>query len=96
MKETTPPDPKEEKQTKPWLFRLGVILILLSGVCFFTMLSVPFFPISDGKKAMLGGGLFIGMQATWWTGATCVGPAAVKKMSGWFKRSRKKEENSRS
>ena len=53
------------------------------------MLSVPFFPIGDGKKAMLGGGLFVGMQVAWWTGAACVGPAAVKKMSDWFKRSKK-------
>ena len=80
---------EKTKSPKPWLFRLGVFLVLLSGVCFFTMLSVPFFPIGDGQKAVLGGGLFIGMQIAWWTGAACVGPAAVKKMSAWFKRPKK-------
>ena len=87
---SSPPSPEETKPgRKPWLFRLGVFLILLSGVCFFTMLSVPFFPMGDGGKAILGGGLFVGMQISWWTGAACVGPAAVKKISGWFKRSKK-------
>ncbi|MCG8601251.1 MAG: hypothetical protein MI807_14005 [Verrucomicrobiales bacterium] len=88
--------PSEDKtgKRKPWLFRLGVGLILLSGVCFFTMLSVPFFPLGDGQKAMLGGGLFIGMQISWWVGAACVGPAAVKKMSSWFKRSKKEDLSS--
>ena len=89
MNSTSPDSKTEPRRPKPWLFRLGVLLILLSGVCFFTMLSVPFFPLSDGRKAMLGGGLFVGMQVTWWTGAACVGPAAVKKMSGWFKRSKR-------
>jgi hypothetical protein len=51
------------------------------------MLSVPFFSIGNGHKAMIGGGLFVGTQVTWWTGAACVGPVAVKKMRGWFKRS---------
>ncbi|MEM7601758.1 MAG: hypothetical protein AAF357_10130 [Verrucomicrobiota bacterium] len=80
----------EPVSPKSWLFGLGVFLILLSGLCFFTMLSVPFLPVDDeGKKAMLGGGLFVGMQATWWTGAAFVGPTAVRKMSDWFKRAKK-------
>ncbi len=87
---TDPPaSDKKTRTPKPWLFRLGVCLILLSGVCFFSMLSVPFLSISDGQKAMLGGGLFVGMQITWWAGAACVGPAAVKKLSAWFKRSKR-------
>jgi hypothetical protein len=53
------------------------------------MLSIPFFPIADGQKAILGGSLFVGMQITWWVGAACIGPAAVKKMSSWFKRPKK-------
>lgn len=88
MKTSDPPTSGEKPRSfKPWLFQLGVFLILLSGVCFFTMLSVPFFSIGNGHKAVTGGGLFVGTQVTWWTGAACVGPAAVKKMSGWFKRS---------
>lgn len=85
-----PPELGEDSQrSKPWLFRLGIVFILLSGVCFFSMLSVPFLSLSDGRKAALGGGLFIGMQVAWWTGAACVGPAAVKKISRWFQRSKK-------
>jgi hypothetical protein len=66
-----------------------MFLILLSGVFFFLMLSVPFFPISDGKKALWGGSLFVGMQIAWWTGAACIGPAAVKKLGARFKRPKK-------
>ncbi|MDF1862164.1 MAG: hypothetical protein P1U87_18250 [Verrucomicrobiales bacterium] len=85
-----PPSPRKEPPSpQPRLFRLGVFLILLSGVFFFLMLSIPFFRIGDGQKAWWGGGLFIGMQVAWWTGAACIGPAAVKKLGAWFKRSKK-------
>ena len=36
------------------MFRGGVVLVLLGS--FFTILSVPLFPIDNGKKALLGSG----------------------------------------
>ena len=65
---------------------LGVALILLSGVCFFTMLSVPLLPISTKTKAVVAGALFVGVQAFWWIGAAMVGPVAINKLRGYFRR----------
>lgn len=78
-----------ESNAKPrstLLMMIGVVLILLSGFCFFAMLSVPLFPLATAEKGMLGGGLFIGVQAFWWIGVALVGPAAVKKVRDVFHR----------
>ncbi len=71
-----------------WMQTLGVVLILLSGVCFFTMLSVPWFPLSTGQKSGLAAGLFVGVQVFWWVGAAMVGPAAFRRIKLLFARKR--------
>lgn len=85
--------PDENKPAEPihkprstWLTTMGVVLILLSGLCFFTLLSVPLFPLANREKAILGGVLFIGVQAFWWIGVALVGPAAVNKARTLFRR----------
>ncbi len=69
-----------------FLAKLGIALILLSGVCFFTMLAVPFFPLGTGLKVGLGGTLFVCVQVSWWVGAAMLGPAAINRFKGWFRR----------
>ncbi len=66
--------------------KLGIGLILLSGVFFFTMLSVPLWSVSAGSKVVIGGGLFVGVQIAWWSGAALAGPATVKVIRSWFRR----------
>ena len=66
--------------------RLGLLSILLSGVFFFSMLSVPWWPLNVGVKAIIGSALFVGMQVAWWGGVAMTGPAAVGAMTAWFRR----------
>ena len=66
--------------------KLGIGLMLMSGVFFFAMLSVPWWPIGAGAKAIAGGGLFVSVQASWWIGAAMAGPAAVKALVAFFRR----------
>lgn len=66
---------------------IGCLLILLSGVFFFSMLSVPWLQIDSRHKVILGGALFVGVQVAWWLGAALVGPAAIGAMFSWFRRS---------
>lgn len=80
------PAESNDKPRSTLLTTMGVVLILLSGLCFFTLLSVPLFPLATGQRAMLGGVLFIGVQAFWWIGVALVGPAAVNKARDFFRR----------
>ena len=59
----------DERVKSAGMRNLGIGLILLSGVCFFVMLSIPWMPLSVTQKAMLGGGLFVTVQVSWWVGA---------------------------
>lgn len=60
--------------------RIGIGLILLSGVFWFSLLAVPFVPITGTQKTALTAGLFIGVQVAWWTGAAIAGPTAVRRL----------------
>lgn len=68
--------------------KIGIGLILLSGVLWFSLFAVPFLPFTTGKKALLAGAVFIGVQIAWWTGATLAGPRVVRKVTGWMRRSK--------
>ena len=67
-------------------FRLGVALIVLSGILWFSLFAIPFLPMTVAGKASLGTAVFVGVQIAWWAGAALVGPEAVNKMKSWFKR----------
>ena len=62
------------------LSQAGVVLILLSGACWFSMIAVPFTSLTIGQKTFVAGGLFVAVQVTWWTGAALAGPEIVGKM----------------
>lgn len=57
--------------------RAGIVLIVLSGVFWFSIFAVPFTSFSTTHKALLAGTLFAAVQMAWWTGAAMVGPAAI-------------------
>ncbi|MEM8667966.1 MAG: hypothetical protein AAGG48_10645 [Planctomycetota bacterium] len=66
----------------------GIALILLSGVCFFSMLSLPLWTLSTTNKGILGGALFVGVQGFWWVGAALLGPTAFDAIRRRFGKTR--------
>ena len=69
-------------------FRFGYVLIGLSGVLWFSLFAIPWFPLSTAGKATAGAAMFVGVQITWWGGAALVGPRAIKNLFNWFRRKR--------
>ena len=41
-----------------------------------------------GQKATLAGGVFVGVQVAWWSGAAMAGPQAVARLKSWRKNGR--------
>jgi len=66
--------------------RIGIVLILLSGVLWFSLFAIPFLPLTLGEKAALAAADFVGVQVAWWTGAALVGPHTVTRLRSWFGR----------
>ena len=69
--------------------RIGIALILLSGMLWFSLFAIPFLPLTLGQKAALAGADFVGVQIAWWTGAALVGPRTLTRLKSWL-RGRKK------
>ena len=67
--------------------RIGILLILVSGVLWFSLFAIPFLPLTLGQKAMLAGAEFVGVQICWWVGAAMAGPHTVKRIKSWLSRS---------
>ncbi len=63
--------------------RIGIALILLSGMLWFSLFAIPFLPLTVGQKAALAGADFVGVQIAWWTGAALVGPQTVARLKSW-------------
>ena len=71
--------------------RTGMVLILLSGVLWFSLFAIPFLPMTVGQRAVLAGAVFVGVQIAWWSGAALAGPQLVAKFWPW-RRARKLDE----
>ena len=72
--------------------RIGIALILLSGMLWFSLFAIPFLPLTVGQKAALAGADFVGVQIAWWTGAALVGPQTVTRLKSWFGRGKNTDE----
>jgi hypothetical protein len=72
--------------------KIGMGLILLSGVLWFSLFAIPFLPLSVGQKAALAGVDFVGVQIAWWTGATLAGPKTVAWLKSLCRRSKRAGE----
>ncbi len=72
--------------------RIGIALILLSGMLWFSLFAIPFLPLTLGQKAALAGADFVGVQIAWWTGAALVGPQTVARLKSWCGRRKKTDE----
>ncbi|MFT5095614.1 MAG: hypothetical protein ACI93T_004463 [Porticoccaceae bacterium] len=73
--------------------KMGVGLILLSGVLWFSLFVIPFLPLTIGQKAALAGADFVGVQIAWWVGVALAGPELVAKLKSWFKRRKTTDES---
>jgi hypothetical protein len=73
--------------------RIGIALILLSGVLWFSLFAIPFLPLTVGQKAALAAADFVGVQIAWWTGAALAGPQTVARLWSWCGRKRKPDEH---
>ena len=82
------PDSKKSAATT----KLGIALILLSGVLWFSLFAIPFLPLTVGQKAGMAAADFVGVQIAWWSGAALAGPSTVKRIWGWFRRGKSGDE----
>ena len=73
--------------------RIGIALILLSGLLWFSLFAIPFLPLTVGQKAALGAAEFVGVQIAWWTGAALAGPQTVARLWSWCGRWKKTDES---
>jgi len=72
--------------------RIGVALILLSGMLWFSLFAIPFLPLTVGQKAALAGAVFVGVQIAWWSGAALVGPQTITRLKSWCGRRKRANE----
>ena len=82
---------KKNKQIK-----LGILLILLSGVAFAVMLLIPFLELENKTKVIGSSSAFVAMEVLFWTGGLLVGKELFIKYKSylnpknWF---RKKDQS---
>ena len=85
--------PQREPASRSSATVIGFALMLLSGVLFFVMLSVPWFPFSATVKGIIGVVLFVLVQSSWWIGVLMVGPAAIESVKRKYYGDSKSPEN---
>lgn len=73
--------------------RVGIVLILLSGVLWFSLFAIPFLPLTIGQKAALAGADFVGVQIAWWAGAALAGPQLVARLKSRFGRKKTTDDS---
>jgi hypothetical protein len=73
--------------------KIGVMLILLSGVLWFSLFAIPFLPLTIGQKAAIGGADFVAVQIAWWLGAALAGPKLVARLRSRFRRRKTSDES---
>lgn len=90
--DSTSDHPHRGRDTSRSAARIGIGLILLSGVLWFSLFAIPFLPLTVGQKAALAGADFVGVQIAWWSGAALAGPQTVSRLRSWFRRRKKTDE----
>ncbi len=70
----------ESKATKPLIYKIGMILIIVSFVVWVTPLGIPFLPISGKMKAIGITSALVLAEVLFWVGALMVGKEAAKKI----------------
>ena len=76
--------------------KLGIALILLSGVAFAVMLIIPFLNLENKYKVVGSTAAFVAMEVLFYVGGFFVGKELFKKYQSylnpknWFKKNKKK------
>lgn len=79
-------------EAKTWQIKLGIFLMVLSGVFFGVMLLIPFSTLENSQKIYLSSGSFIAMEGCFWIGGLLVGKVLFAKYKArlnpfkWVKR----------
>lgn len=70
------------KKTKQ--IKIGIALMLLSGLAFAIMLIIPFLKISNEYKVIGSSAAFVAMEVLFWTGGLLVGKELFKKYKSYL------------
>ena len=67
--------------------RIGVVLMVGSLPLWLVLPILPFVGISTAAKAMAATAVVVIAELMFWGGAVLTGPAAVRRLKGWWRRS---------
>lgn len=77
---------------RPWIKKIGILLVVLSCVLYGGLLLVPFTPYPAGTKAVISTALVVSGEASFWFGAIILGKEIVTRYRkhlnplSWFKK----------
>ena len=66
------------------VFKIGVVLLLISILLWLSLLVIPFLPLSVGFKAGVAASVFIAAEVTFWLGVICTGREFVRRYKDRF------------
>lgn len=81
-----------ESAGKPWIKKIGILLVILSCVLYGGLFLVPFSPYTAGTKAVISTALVVTGEASFWVGALLLGKEIVTRYKkhlnplSWFKK----------
>jgi len=67
--------------------RIGVVLMVGSLPLWLVLPILPFVGISTAAKAMAATAVVVIAELMFWGGAVLAGPAGVRRLKGWWRRS---------
>ena len=89
----------DNKTQKKSLYKVGLVLIIVSFILWLVPLTVPFTPLPTHIKASLAAGAIVTAEVMFWLGAAIVGKEAATKYrkklnpKNWHKKSTDHEDS---
>ena len=74
----------ENKPKKPILYKIGIVLLILSSVLWLAPLLVPFTSLSTYTKAVIISSALICAEVIFWASVLLLGKEAVKKYKNYL------------
>jgi len=72
-------------EKKNWKFRLGIVLIIISVVIFFTLFAMPFIHMETKLKIAISTALIISGEILFWAGTILLGKELWNKYKSYIK-----------